>query len=32
MGMLRGVERGETEVKMYCMREKSIFNKNKVKM
>jgi hypothetical protein len=26
---LRGVERGETMVRMYCMKEKSIFNKIK---
>ena len=28
LGQLGGVQRGKTMVRMYCMREESIFNKN----
>ena len=32
MGELGGVETGETVVRMYCIREESIFNKKKLKV
>ena len=32
MGVLGGVEGGETIIRIYCMRKESIFNKNKQMM